>query len=133
MADEGLARDRTEASTLTRVDGTAGTPPPSSTAKGEDKAPSPASVEEGRAPSLAPVEAPTQEGTPDHGKGPMIPVTMVGRSAEGEEAQVASDDDVEEIQGRPHDCRQHIYVWRQHGDHWADHEDIAEVEELERV
>ena len=40
---------------------------------------------------------------------------------------------VEEIQGCPYDGRQHIYVWRQRGDHWAGHEEIAEVEEAERV
>jgi hypothetical protein len=40
---------------------------------------------------------------------------------------------VEEIQGRPHDGRQHIYVWRQRGDHWTGHEEIAEVKEAERV
>ena len=47
----------------------------------------------------------------------MIPVTVVGGSIEGEEARAASDDEVEEIQGRPRDGRQHIYVWCQHGDH----------------
>ena len=86
-------------------------------AEEEDKAPSPTPVEEGRAPTLALVEAPTQEGTPNRGKGPMIPVTVVGGSIEGEKAQAASDDEVEEIQGRPRDGRQHIYVWRQRGDH----------------
>jgi len=63
----------------------------------------------------------------------MIPVTMVGGSTEGEEVHVASDDEVEEIQGCPHDGRQHIYVWRQCGDHWAGHKEIAEVKEAERV
>ena len=63
----------------------------------------------------------------------MLPVTVVGGSAEGEETRAASDDKVEEIQGHPHDGRQHIYVWRQRGDHWASHEEIAEVEEAERV
>jgi len=47
----------------------------------------------------------------------MIPVIVAGDSADGEEAHVASDDEVEEIQGCPHDGRQHVYVWRQHGDH----------------
>ena len=40
---------------------------------------------------------------------------------------------MEEIQGRPHDGHQHIYVWHQRGDHWSGHEEIAEVEEAERV
>jgi len=94
--------------------------------------------EENRAPSLArveepPVEAAASEGAPDLGKGPMMSSTMVGRSTEGEGAQADSDDEVEEIQGHPHNGRQHIYVWHQRGDHWAGHEEIAEVEEAERV
>ena len=76
--DEDATRDMAEASTLTRGDGTTRTPPPSSVVEGENKASSPTPVEEDRAPSLAPVEAPTQEGAPDRGKGPMIPITMVG-------------------------------------------------------
>ena len=40
---------------------------------------------------------------------------------------------MEEIQGHPRDGRQHIYVWRQRGGHSAGHEEIAEVEEAERV
>jgi len=41
-----------------------------------------------------------------------MPATAVGGSATNEEPPVASDDNVEEIQGRPHDGRQHVYVWR---------------------
>ena len=78
VADEDPARDRAEASAPTRGDETTGTPPPSSVVEREDKAPSPALVKEYRALSLAPVEAPTQEGAPDRGKGRMIPITMVG-------------------------------------------------------
>jgi hypothetical protein len=63
----------------------------------------------------------------------MIPVIVAEDSAGGEEAQAASDDKVEEIQGRPHDGHQHIDVWRQRGDHWAGHKEIAETEEAERV
>ena len=40
---------------------------------------------------------------------------------------------MEEIQGRPRDGRQHVYVWRQRGDHWAGHEEITETEEAARV
>ena len=40
----------------------------------------------------------------------MIPITMGRASEGGTEAQAASDDEVEEIQGRPHDGRQHVYV-----------------------
>jgi len=49
----------------------------------------------------------------------MIPVTVAGGGAKGEEAQAAANDEVEEIQGRPHDGRQHVYMWRQRGDHWV--------------
>jgi len=63
----------------------------------------------------------------------MIPVTIARGSREGAEAQTASDDEVEEIQGGPRDGRQHVYVWRQRGDHWAGHEELAETEEATRV
>ena len=63
----------------------------------------------------------------------MIPVTMAGGSGEGIEAEAASNDEVEEIQGRPCDGRQHVYVWRQGGDHRAGHEELAETEEAARV
>ena len=86
MAHEDPTRDRAGASTLTRGDETAGTPPSSSVVEEEDKAPSPTPVEEGRAPTPAPMEAPTQKGAPNRGKGPMIPVTVVGGSTKGEEA-----------------------------------------------
>ena len=46
---------------------------------------------------------------------------------------MASDDEVEEIQGHPQDGRQHVYVWRQHGDHFIGHEELAETEEAARV
>ena len=42
---------------------------------------------------------------------------------------MASDDEVEEIQGRPHNGRQHVYVCCQRGDHWAGHEELTEIEE----
>ena len=133
VAEEDLAQDKAGASTPTRGNETAGTPPPSSAVEEADKVPSPAPAEEERAPTPTPAEASTLEGPPSRGKGPMIPVTMVEGGAEGEEAQAASDDEVEEIQGRPHDGSQHIYVWRQRGDHWVGHEEIIETEEAERV
>ena len=120
-------REETNAAVPTREEGTAATPPPSSGAQDEVSAPSPAQLEE---PS---VEARAPDDAPDLGKGPMASSVMVGRSAQGEEAQANSEDEVEEIQGCPRDGRQHIYVWRQRGDHWAGHEEIAEVEEAERV
>jgi len=62
-----------------------------------------------------------------------MPATAARGSAEGEETQTASDDEVEEIQGRPQDGRQHVYVWRQRGDHFIGHEELAETEEAARV
>jgi hypothetical protein len=65
---------------LTREEGTATSPPPSSGAGEEIRAPSPAQVEE------EPVEARAPEGAPDLGKGPMAASAMVGRSTQSEEA-----------------------------------------------
>ena len=103
VTEENPAQDKAKASTPTRGNETTGTPPPTSAVEEEDKVPSPSLAEEERAPTPAPAEASTLEGSPSRGKGPMIPVTVAGGSAEGEEAQAASDDEVEEIQGRPHD------------------------------
>ena len=62
-----------------------------------------------------------------------MPATTTGGDAAGEETQAASDDEVEEIEGRPRDGRQHVYVWRQRGDHFIGHEELAETEEAARV
>jgi hypothetical protein len=62
-----------------------------------------------------------------------MPATTTGGDATGEETQAASDDEVEEIEGRPRDGRQHVYVWRQRGDHFIGHEELAETEEAARV
>jgi len=62
-----------------------------------------------------------------------MPSTAAGGSAANEEPQEASDDDVEEVQGRPHDGRQHVYVWRQRGDHFIGHEELTETGEAARV
>jgi len=62
-----------------------------------------------------------------------MPATTTGGDAAGEETLAASDDEVEEIEGRPHDGRQHVYVWRQRGDHFIGHEELAETEEAARV
>ena len=96
-AEEDPAQNKAGASTPTRGDETAGTPPPSSVAEEGDKVPTPPPAEEEKAPTLAPAKASTQEGSPSRGKGPMIPVTMAGGSTEGEEAQAVFDDEVEEI------------------------------------
>ena len=107
VAEEDPTQDKAGASIPTRGNETMGTPAPSSAAEEADKVPSPAPAKEERAQTLTPTKASTVEGSPSWGKGPMIPVTVARGSAEGEEAQVASDDEVEEIQGRPHDGRQH--------------------------
>jgi hypothetical protein len=62
-----------------------------------------------------------------------MPSTAARGSAANEEPQEASDDDMEEVQGRPRDGRQHVYVWRQRGDHFIGHEELAETEEAARV
>jgi len=62
-----------------------------------------------------------------------MPATTTGGGAANEETQATSDDEVEEIEGRPQDSRQHVYVWRQRGDHFIGHEELAETEEADRV
>ena len=131
--EEDPARDKVGASTPTRVDETVRTPPPSSVAEEGGKVPTPPPAEEERAPTPAPAETSIPEGSPSRGRGPTIPITVAGGSDGGTEAQAASDDEVEEIQGRPHDGRQHVYVWRQRGDHWTGHEELTETEEAVRV
>jgi hypothetical protein len=71
VADEDPACSRAGASTPTRDDATAGTPPPSSVAEEGHGVPSPALVKEGRAASPNPAVAPTQEGSPNQGNGPI--------------------------------------------------------------
>jgi len=46
---------------------------------------------------------------------------------------MAFDNELDEIQGRPQDGCQHVYVWRQRGDHFIGHEELAETEEAMRV
>jgi hypothetical protein len=62
-----------------------------------------------------------------------MPSTTTGGDAAGEEIRAASDDEVEEIEGRPRDGRQHVYVWRQRGDHFIGYEELADTEEAARV
>jgi len=62
-----------------------------------------------------------------------MPSTTTGGDAAGEETRSASDNEVEEIEGRPRDGRQHVYVWRQRGDHFIGHEELVEIEEAARV
>ena len=62
-----------------------------------------------------------------------MPATTAGGSTANKEARAASDDDVLEIEGRPRDGRQHVYVWRQRGDHFIGHEELTETKEATRV
>jgi hypothetical protein len=132
-AEEYPAPERTRASTPSRDGDAARTPPPSRVAEEEDKAPTSPPAEEGRVPTPPRVGATTPEDSPGLGQGPVMPATTAGGSKEGEETRAASDDEVEEIQGRPQDGRQHVYVWRQRGDHFIGHEELAETEEAARV
>ena len=88
---------------------------------------------EGRVPTPPRAGASSPVGSPGLDQGPVMPTTVAGGSATNEEPPVASDDDVEEIQGHPRDGRQHVYVWCQRGDHFIGHEELAETEEAARV
>ncbi|XP_021311824.1 proline-rich protein 36-like [Sorghum bicolor] len=132
-AEEHPAPARTGASTPIRGDETVRTPPPSSVAEEENRAPTTPSSEGRTDPTPPRAEASSPMGSPSRDQGPVIPVTAAGGSAEGEEHRAASNDEVEEIQGRPHDGRQHVYVWRQRGDHFIGHEELTETEEAARV
>ena len=108
-------------------------PPPSSVSEEGHRAPTPPPAEERRSPTPPQAEASSPKGSPGRDKAPVIPVTTARGSAEGEEAQAASNNEVEEIQGRSHDGRQHVYVWRQCGDHFIGHEELVETEVAARV
>jgi len=132
-AEEHPAPARARAGTPTRDGEAARTPPPSNVVEEEGRAPTPPPAEEGRVPTPPRAGASSPVGSPALDQGPVMPVTTAGGSAEGEVAQTAFDDEVEEIQGRPQDGRQHVYVWRQRGDHFIGHEELAETEEAARV
>ena len=131
--EEHPAPARTRASTPVRRDETARTPPPSSVVEEENRAPTTPPSKGRRVLTPPRAEPSSPKGSPSRDQDPVIPVTAAGGSAEGEETWAASDDEVEEIQGRPHDGRQHVYVWRQCGDHFIGHEELAEMEEAARV
>ena len=132
-AGEHPAPARSRAGTHTRDGEAARTPPPSNVAEEEGRALTPLPAEEGRVPTPPRAGASSPVGSPGLDQGPVMPATTARGSAEGEEARTASDDEVEEIQGRPQDGRQHVYVWRQRGDHFIGHEELAETEEAARV
>jgi len=132
-AEEHPAPMRVQASTPVGDDESTRMPPPSSVTEEEDRAPTTPPSEGRRAPTSPRAEASSPKGSPGRVQGLVIPATAAGGSAEGEETRATSDDEVEEIQGHPHDGRQHVYVWRQHGDHFIGHEELAETEEATRV
>ena len=132
-AEEGPAQAKTGASMPTRDDEAARTPPLSSVMDEGDRAPTPPPAEERKAPTPPQAETSSPKGSSGRDKGPVIPITTAGGSTEGEEAQATSDNEVEEIQGRPQDGRQHVLVWRQCRDHFIGHEELAETEEAARV
>ena len=131
--EEHLAPTRTKASTPTRDEEAARTPPPSRVAEEEDRAPASPPAKEGRVPTPPRAGVSPPKDSPGLDQGPVMPATAARGSADGEETRTASDDEVEEIQGRPQDGRQHVYVWRQRGDHFIGHEELAETEEAMRV
>jgi len=132
-AEEHPAPARATTGTPTRDGEAARTPPPSSAVGEEGRAPTPSLAEEGRVPTPPRAGASSPVGSSGLDQGPVMPATTAGGSAAGEETQTASDDEVEEIQGRPRDGCQHVYVWRPSGDHFIGHEEIAETEEAPRV
>ena len=127
-AEQQYAPAGAMASTLPRDEEAARTPPPRTVAEEEGRVLTPLAGE-GRVPTPPRAGASSPVGSPGLDQGPVMPSTVAGGSAANEEPQVASDDDVEEIQGRPRDGRQHVYVWRQRGDHFIGHEELAETEE----
>ena len=107
-------------------------PPTDSSEKGRSPTAPPAGGSEVPPPPRA--GASSAAGSPGLVQGPVIPGTTTGGdAAQEEETRAASDDEVEEIEGRPRDGRQHVYVWRQRGDHFIGHEELAETEEAARV
>ena len=132
-AEEHPAPARATAGTPTRNEEAARTPPLSNVVEEESRAPTPPPAEERGVLTPPRAGASSPVGSPGLDQGPVMPATTVGGSAVNEETQTASDDEVEEIQGRPRDGRQHVYVWRQCGDHFIGHEELAETEEAPRV
>jgi len=132
-AEERPAPVRFQASTPVGDDESARMPPPSSVVEEEERAPTTPPSDGRRTPTAPRAEASSPKGSPSRVQGPVKPVTAARGSAEGEETQATFDDEVEEIQGRPHDGRQHVYVWRQRGDRFIGHEELAETEVAARV
>jgi len=132
-AEEQPAPASATASTPTRNEEAARTPPPRNVVEEESRAPTPPPAKERGVPTPPRAGASSTVGSPGLDQGPMMPATTAGGSTANEETRAASNDDVEEIQGRPRDGRQHVYVWRQRRDHFIGHEELAETEEAARV
>jgi hypothetical protein len=62
-----------------------------------------------------------------------IGLSQEQEQADAEQAAESDDDIIEEIQGHPQDGHQHVYIYREHGDHYVCHEEISIDEEMERV
>ena len=131
--EEHPASAKTTASAPTRDEEATRIPPPSNIVEEDDRIPTPPLAEERGVPTPPRAGASPPVGSPSLNQGPVMPTTAAGGSAANEEPWAASNDDVEEIQGRPSDGRQHVYVWRQRGDHFIEHEELAETEEATRV
>ena len=121
------------ASIPTRNEEAVRTPPPSNVVEEESRASTRPPAEERGVPTTPRAGTSLPVGSPGLGQGSVMPATMVGGSAANEETRTASDDEVEEFQGRPRDGRQHVYMWRQRGDHFIGHEELTETEEAARV
>ncbi|XP_021303769.1 skin secretory protein xP2-like [Sorghum bicolor] len=119
------------ASTPPRNEEASRTPPPSAAAQEDNRIPTPA--EEGRGPTPPRAGASSPASSPGLGRRPVMPSTAAGNSAANEEPWEASNDDVGEVQGRPRDGRQHVYMWRQREDHFIGHEELVETGEAARV
>jgi len=107
-------------------------PPPSTVVEEESRVPTPP-AKEGRVQTPPRAGASSPVGSSGLGQAPVMPSTAAGGSAANEEPHEASDDDVKEVQCRPRDGRQHVYVWRQRRDHFISHEELAGTEEAARV
>ena len=132
-AEKLPASAQTAASSPTRVEEATRMPPPSNATEGEDRAPTPSPVEGREVPTPPRAGASSAAGSPGPVQGPVMPATTTRGDAAGEGTRAASDDEVEEIEGRPRDGCQHVYVWRQRGDHFIGHKELAEIEEAARV
>ena len=108
--EEHPAPARAGAGTPMRDGESARMPPPSSVVEEEDRAPTPPPAEEERVPTPPRAEASSPKDSHGLDQGPVMAATTAGGSAEGEGTQAASDNEAEEIQGRPQDGRQHVYV-----------------------